>query len=513
MKIIKADEAAAMFQSGWTVIMEGFLGSGSADALGRAVEQRFLATGEPRDLTLIFCAGQGDREHRGVNRFGHVGLTRIVIGSHFGPIPMMRDLIEKNEVEAHNWPQGVVAHLYRAIAGGRPGVVTKIGLHTFVDPRYEGACMNARAEKSLIELVTLRGEEYLFYPSMPINCALIRGTTADENGNITTEHEAIHVDHLAIAQAAHNSGGMVIVQVKRLTKAGTMNPNTVRIPGILVDYVVLSDPRDHWMTYVEEHNPAYTGEVREPDHAFTPPPLDIEKVIGRRAFMELLPLQRPVVNLGAGMPTIVGNVAREEGRTDFVFTVEAGPIGGTPAPDLSFGAAINPEAIVDQAAQFDFYDGGGLDIAFLGLAELDHLGNVNASRFGDRRPGIGGFINITQATKRLVFMGTFTAGNPEVIVKDGCLQILKEGKVKKIVREVTQLSFNGPYAAKMGAKILYVTERAVFTIKDGRLTLIEIAPGINLQKDILDQATTEIVVAADLKSMDPRIFQERPMHS
>ena len=314
MHIIKAEEAAALFQSGWTVIMEGFLGSGSADGLARAVEKRFLETGEPRDLTLLFCAGQGDRETRGVNRFGHAGLTRRVIGSHFGPIPMMRDLIEKNELEAHNWPQGVISHLYRDIAGGRPGVITKIGLHTFVDPRYEGGCMNSRTKEPMVELVTLKGEEYLLYPSMPVHCALIRGTTADENGNITTEHEAIHIDHLSIAQAVHNSGGVVIVQVKRLTKAGSMNPNLVRIPGILVDYVVLSDPQDHWMTYAEEFNPAYTGEVREPDRVFIPPPLDIEKVISRRSFLELQKLDRPVVNLGVGMPTIVGPVAREEGE-------------------------------------------------------------------------------------------------------------------------------------------------------------------------------------------------------
>lgn len=511
MQIIKAEEAAALFQSGWTVIMEGFLGSGSADGLARAVEKRFLETGEPRDLTLMFCAGQGDRETRGVNRFGHVGMTRRVIGSHFGPIPMMRELIEKNEVEAHNWPQGVLSHLYRAIAGGRPGVVTKIGLHTFIDPRYEGGCMNSRTKESLIELVTLKGEEYLLYPTMPVQCALIRGTTADENGNITTEHEAIHIDHLAIAQAVHNSGGVVIVQVKRLTRAGSLNPNLVRIPGILVDYVVLSDPHDHWMTYAEEFNPAYTGEIREPDHVFTPQPLDIEKVISRRAFMELRKLERPVVNLGVGMPTIVGPVAREEGKTDFVFTVEAGPIGGTPAPALSFGAAINPEAIVDQAAQFDFYDGGGLDISFLGMAELDGEGNVNASRFGDRRPGVGGFVNITQATKRLVFMGTYTAGGLEVAIGDGRLKILKEGKLKKIVPKVMQMSFNGPYMASRGTEILYVTERAVFVIEKGRLTLTEIAPGVDFQRDILDQAATEINVSPDLKAMDSRIFCDQPM--
>ncbi|MBU2648655.1 acyl CoA:acetate/3-ketoacid CoA transferase [bacterium] len=515
MKVITAQESAALIQSGWTVAMEGFLGAGAADDLAKAAETRFLATGEPRDLTMLFCAATGDREFRGLNRFGHLGMTKRAIGSHFGPIPKMRELIDSNQIEAHNWPQGVISHLYRAIAAKRPGMITPVGLHTFVDPRYEGGRMTTITKESLIEVITLKGKEYLFYPSFPINCALIRGTTADENGNITTEHEAIHLDHLAMAQAAHNSGGIVIVQVKYLTKTGTMNPNLVRIPGILVDYVVVADPKDHWMTYAEEYNPAYTGETHEPDHAFTPDPLDVRKVVSRRAFMELLKLERPVVNLGVGMPTGVGSVAREEGKTDFTFTVEAGPIGGTPAHvGLSFGAAVNPEAIIDQAAQFDFYDGGGLDITFLGMAELDGQGNVNASRIhgkGARRPGVGGFINISQATKRVIFTGTYTAGGLEIATGDGRLRIVKEGRSKKVVSKLLQMTFNGPYVAAKGAEILYVTERAVFTIRDNKLTLIEIAPGIDLQQDVLDQAETAIVVAPDLKTMDARIFFDKPM--
>ena len=514
MKIVTADEAAALIQSGWTVAMEGFLGSGAADDIAKAAEKRFMETGDPKDLTLLFCAATGDREYRGVNRFGHLGMTKRAIGSHFGPIPKMRELIDSNQIEAHNWPQGVISHLYRAIAGGRPGLPTEVGLHTFVDPRYEGGCMTTITKESLVEVVTLRGKEYLFYPSIPINCALIRGTTADENGNITTENEAIHLDHLSMAQAAHNSGGIVIVQVKYLTKAGSMDPNLVRIPGILVDYVVVADPKDHWMTYGEEYNPAYTGAVRKPENSFTPDPLDMRKVASRRAFLELLKLKKPVVNLGVGMPTGVGNVAREESRTDFTFTVEAGPIGGTPAEGLSFGAATNPEAIIDQASQFDFYDGGGLDITFLGMVELDGKGNVNASRIlgkGARRPGVGGFINISQATKRLVFMGTYTAGGLKVVTGDGILKIVKEGRSKKVVSELIQLTFNGPFAAARGAEILYVTERAVLTLRDDRLTLIEIAPGIDLQRDVLGQATAEIVVAEDLKEMDARIFYDKPM--
>lgn len=512
MKIIKPSEVGALIKSGSTLTCSGFLGAGHPDVLTREVERSFLETGAPRDLTLIFCAGQGDRGVRGTNRFGNVGMTRCVIGAHFNSAPRLRKLITDNEIEIHNWPQGIIAHLYRAIAGGRPGILTEVGLHTFVDPRYQGARMNTKTKVSLIELVTIKGKEYLFYPTMPIHVALLRGTTADENGNITTEHEFAHQDHLAQAQAAHNSGGIVIVQVKRLTKAGALNPNLVRIPGILVDYVVLADdPKDHWMTYSEEYNPAYTGEIREPDHAFVPLPLGLRKVVQRRAFLEITKLEKPTVNVGVGMPVGVGPIAREEGKTDFTFSIEVGPIGGTPSLDLSFGAATNPEAIIDMAAMFDYYDGGGLDITFLGMAELDSAGNVNASSFGERRPGIGGFINITHKTKHIVFMGTLTSGGLEVETGNGQLKIVQEGRIKKIVKDVEQLSFHGISAANRGVDILYVTERAVFKLRDGRLVLTEIAPGIDLQREVLDQIAAEVIVADDLQIMDPRIFFDKPM--
>ena len=512
MKIIKPSEVGPLIKSGSTVTVSGFLGAGHPDVLTREVEKCFLETGAPRDLTLLFCAGQGDRGVRGTNRFGNPGMTKCVVGAHFNSAPRLRKLITDNEIEAHNWPQGIIAHLYRAIAGGRPGIITEIGLHTFVDPRYQGARMNARTTESLIDLVTIRGKEYLFYPVMPIHCALLRGTTADENGNITTEHEFAHQDHLAQAQAARNSGGIVIVQVKRLTKAGNLNPNLVRIPGIFVDYVVVADdPKDHWMTYSEEYNPAYTGETREPDHAFTPLPLSVRKVVQRRAFLELTKLTNPIVNVGVGMPVGVGLVAREEGKTDFTFTIEVGPIGGTPSPDLSFGASTNPEAIIDMGAMFDYFDGGGLDITFLGMAELDSEGNINASSFGDRRPGIGGFINITHKTKHIVFMGTLTSGGLEVAIGDGRINIVKEGRQKKIVSHVEQLSFHGLSAIDRGVDILYVTERAVFKLRDGHLFLTEIAPGIDLQRDVLDQIAAKVTVADDLRIMDSRIFCDKPM--
>lgn len=512
MKLVSALEAAALVRDGWTVSTSGFTGSGHAEAVTSALEDRFLKTGAPRDLTLLYAAGQGDRETRGVGHFGHKGMIRRVIGGHWGGAPRVGRLAIDNEIEAYNWPQGVISQLFRAIAGNKPGVVSAVGLHTFVDPRHEGGKLNSRTREDLVELVTLAGRDWLFYPSMPIHCAVLRGTTADERGNVTTEHEAFHQDLLALAQAAHNSGGIVIVQVKRLVKAGTLNPNLVRVPGILVDYVVVcEDPGQHWQTYVEEYNPAYTGEVREPEHVFQPRALDVRKVIQRRAFFELQKLSSPVANLGTGIPAGVGQIAREEGYSDFTLTVESGPIGGTPAAEKSFGASTNPEAIIDQAAQFDFYDGGGLDISFLGLAQMDGHGNVNVSRFGDRVAGIGGFVNISQTAKNLVFMGTLTAKGLELKIGEGRLEIAREGSVRKVVQKVEHLSFNGPFVAGLGIRVLYVTERAVFQLREGQLTLTEVAPGIDIERDILARCGTRVKVATDLINMDERIFFDRPM--
>lgn len=512
MQVITAAQAAALIQDRWTVATAGFVGAGHAEAVTAAIERRFEAKAAPRDLTLLYAAGQGDRGRRGVNHFGHAGLVRRVIGGHWISAPRLGDLVERNEIEAYNWPQGVIAHLFRAIAGGKPGVITRIGLHTFVDPRHDGGRLTPRTTENLVQLLTLNGEEQLLYPSFPIHCGLIRATTADEHGNLTSEHEPFHHDLLSIAQAARNSGGIVIAQVKRLTRAGSMNPNLVRVPGILVDQVVITeDPADHWMTFGEAYNPAYTGEVREPEHAFEPPPLEVRKIVQRRAFLELKKLRKPVVNLGVGMPAGLGVIAREEGHSDFTLTVEAGPVGGTPAQLLSFGASTNPEAIIDHAAMFDFYDGGGIDIAFLGLAELDPKGNVNVSRFGSRIAGVGGFINITQTARRVVLMGTLTAEGLEVEAGGGRLRIVREGRVRKLVPQVGHLSFNGPYVRSLGREILYITERAVFELREGGLTLTEIAPGLDLQRDVLDACGAPVAVAEDLRPMDPRIFTDAPM--
>ena len=519
LSAISPAAAAALIPDGATVASAGFVGIGHAEALTAAIEARFLATGHPRRLTLLYAAGQGDRSHRGVNHFGHAGLLQRVIGGHWISAPKLGALVQQDAIEAWNLPQGVIAHLFRAIAGKKSGVVTRIGLHTFVDPVHDGGRLSPCTARSAIEprvqRVTLGGELQLFYPALPVDVALIRATTADALGNLSTEHEPFHQDMLAIAQAAHNSGGIVMAQVKRIVAAGTLAPNSVRVPGILVDHLVIADdPLDHQMTFGEDYHPRYASAPASrpmPGPAAPATPLDERKIIGRRALLELLPLQRPVVNLGVGMPAALGALAQAEGISGFTLTVEAGAVGGTPMDGPSFGASAYPEAVIDHAAMFDFYDGGGLDIAFLGLAEFDPLGNVNVSRFGDKISGVGGFINITQTAKRVVFMGTLTAGGLQVAAGDGRLRIVQEGRVAKLVPAVGHLSFNGPYGAALGTEIVYLTERAVFRLRGGRLTLTEIAPGIDLQRDVLAVLGAPVAVADDLALMDARIFRDAPM--
>src|SRR6185369_584055 len=368
MKLISSSEAAALLADGWTVSTSGFTGSGHPEGISRAIEKRFLETGKPNGLTLIYAAGQGDRDKRGTGRFGHEGLVKRIIGGHWGAAPRLGALAVANKVEAYNWPQGVIAQLYRAIAGKKPGVVSQIGLHTFIDPRHDGGRLNSLTTEALVELITLRGEEYLFYPAQPIHCAILRATSADEDGNLSMEEEPHFNDVLPLAQAAHNSGGIVIVQVKRLKPRGAIHPMQVKVPGILVDYVVVAEePEHHWQTYGEEFNPAYCGDAKKESAIAKSIPLDLRKIVQRRAVFELMKWshpsgRRPVVNLGVGMSSGVGEVANEEGLSDFIMTVESGPIGGVPAQYPSFGASAHPEAIISHAEQFDFYDGGGLDL-------------------------------------------------------------------------------------------------------------------------------------------------------
>ncbi len=517
-KVVSAREAVRLIRDGDTVATGGFVGIGFPENVAVALEHRFLeakqsssaGAGSPRDLTLVYAAGQGDGKDRGLNHLGHEGLVARVIGGHWGLVPRLQELAVANRIEAYNLPQGVITHLYRDIAAGKPGHLTRVGLGTFVDPRHGGGKINARTEKDLVSLMQVDGEEYLFYRAFPINVAIVRGTTADVDGNITMEREALTLEVLSIAMAAHTSGGIVIVQVERLAERGTLNPRQVKIPGILVDCVVVAEtPEYHMQTFAEGYSPAFAAEIRVPLDSLTPMAMGPRKLIARRAALELK--TNAVVNLGIGMPEGIAAVATEERVFDLLtLTAEPGVIGGIPASGLNFGAAINTQAVIDQPYQFDFYDGGGLDIAFLGLAQADAEGNLNVSKFGARLAGAGGFINISQNAKRVVFVGTFTTDGLEAKVEDGKLAILNEGRSRKFVNAVEHRTFSGSYAAKRGQSVLYVTERCVMQLTANGLELIEVAPGIDVERDILRQMEFAPVVKQP-RVMDARIFRDEPM--
>jgi len=506
-KIVSSSEAAALIRDGDTLASAGFVGNGTPDELLKALERRFLETGEPRDLTLVFAGGQGDGKERGLNRLAHVGLLRRVIGGHWGLIPKIASLAVTGEIEAYNLPQGSISQLYREIAGHRPGLITKVGLHTFVDPRQSGGKINARTVEDLVERIILRGEEWLFYKAFPIQIAFVRGTTADPEGNITMERESLVLDGLAMAMAAKNSGGFVIAQVERVAASGTLDPRQVQIPGIMVDCVVVAAPENHMQTYATAYNPAFASELRVPANAVPSLPLDARKVMARRATFELA--VGAVVNLGIGIPEGVASVAHEERVLDLVtLTTEPGVIGGVPAGGLDFGAAVNMQALIQQSQQFDFYDGGGLDAAFLGMAQCDQTGNVNVSHFGGRLAGSGGFINISQNARKLVFLGAFTNDGLEVAASGGMLRILREGRHRKFLQVVEQVTFNGAYAALKEQEVLYITERCVLRLTRDGLELSEVAPGIDIGDDILaHMAFKPLMPPGGPVLMDERIFR------
>ncbi|QRY21703.1 MULTISPECIES: acyl CoA:acetate/3-ketoacid CoA transferase [Halobacterium] len=501
-------EAVACVESGDTVGIGGFVATGIPEAVLAALGDRYERTRAPQDLTLYQPAAEGDRQGHGVSHLVQEGMLERTIASHWGFTPDLMAAVVNNEIEAYNLPFGVLDHLLRDTAAGKPGTITHVGLDTFVDPRRDGGKANAVTSEDLVERVTLDGTEYLFYHAVPIDVAVIRGTTADEHGNVTMEREALASNMLALAQAAHNTGGRVIAQVERVTSAGTLAPHDVAVPGVVVDSVVEAPPEDHPQTYGSAYDPAHSGTVRPPAPSTDPLPIDERTIIARRAAMELD--AGAVINLGVGIPELVSTAAAEGGVGDAITeTVESGPVGGAASGGIEFGTAVNHAALVSSPQQFDFYDGGGLDVGFLGMAQVDAQGNVNVSRFGSQFPGCGGFINITQNAAAVVFCGTLTTGGLSVAVADGTITVTSEGAHSKFVEDVEHVTFSADHALETDQSVVYVTERAVFELTPDGLTLTEVAPGID-PGAVIAQLGFDPAVADPLGVMPARLFADAP---
>lgn len=506
-EVITAEEAAYLIEDENTVGISTMGLAGWPEEVAQEIEKRYLETGKPRNLTLKQGSACGDWKERGVTRFGHEGLVAFWDAAHIGSAFQLNELVLKNKIKSHCLPQGVIVNLWREIAAGRPGIITKVGLNTFVDPRLEGGKLNEVTTEDIAELIELNGEEWLYYKSFPVDVALIRGTECDENGNLTMRKEGFINEALALAEATKNSGGIVIAQVEHLAKAGTLHPKRVEVPGALVDYVVKATKKEAcWQTEGLYYEPSFAGEMKIPLGSLPKLALEENKVIARRSASELE--EGAMVNLGFGMPADVASVAAEEGCSGkIMLSAESGQFGGVPAAPPNFGHSYNPQALIDHGAMFDYYDGGGIDVAFLGLAQVDKYGNVNVSKFGDRLTGPGGFINITQNAKKVVFLGTFEV-KADIEIRDGEVVVKEAGKKKKFLNEVEQVTFSGEYASSIDQPVYYVTERGVFTLENGELVLIEIAPGVDLEKDILSKMEFEPRIVDDLKVMDRDLFVE-----
>ncbi len=510
MKLIEAAEAAELIKDGANIGTTGFLYAMVCDYVFEAIEERFEKTGHPRDIELTSFSGLGLKvDGTGLDKFAHPGLIRGARIGHMLWSPRLRRMITEGEIYCNIYPLGCLTQLVRDMGAGKPGIISKIGLGTFIDPRIEGGRANSVTKTDTARLMEIDGEEYLYYPKFPIDVAILRGTSIDPRGNVTMEDEAMLMDAMSYARAAKQNGGIVIVQVKRLAEEGELDPRSVQIPGVMVDYAVIAPEEKHLQTASTVYNAGWAQRERVELEEIAPAPLNVRKVIARRAAMELK--KGDVINLGAGIPEVVGAVAAEEGFADEItMTVECGHVGGLPMSGIDFGACYNPDFVTTAVSQAEWYDGGGLDIGILGFAEVDRDGSVNASKFGTV-VGPGGFMDIATGTKKIVFAGTLTASGLEVSISGGKVTIRNEGTKRKLVADAEQITFSGPQALVNGQDVMYITERAVFRLTNEGLVLTEIAPGIDLEKEVLDQIGFEVKVSPDLKEMDPRIFMEDKM--
>lgn len=510
MKFISAKEVAKKIENESIVATGGFVGIGVAEEVLTEMENHYLENKKPTNLTLIYAAGQGDGKGKGLNHLAHEGMVNKVIGGHWGLAPKLGNLALENKIQGYNLPQGVISHMFRDLASGKKGTISKIGIGTFVDPQLQGGKVNEITSEDIVKEIFIENERHLYFkaPSR-IDFAILRGTLADEDGNISLEKEALTLESLALAMATKNSGGKVVVQVEKKVKNGSINPKLVGIPSIFVDYVVLcSDEKYHHQTFGTQYDETFVNSSILINDVKEKSSLDERKIIARRCAM-FLSKDDKVLNYGIGMPEGIAEVLRDGNQEHlFIPTVEPGAIGGTPAGGLSFGASVSPQAIIDQPYQFDFYDGGGLDVAFLGLAQCDSTGDINVSKFGPKIAGCGGFINISQNAKKVIFCGTFTAGGLKVQVTENGINVLNEGKSKKFIKAVEQITFSSKTANLNNQPVFYVTERAVFKLSKNGLELIEIAPGIDLEKDIINNMEFRPIISENLKVMDKKIFQD-----
>ncbi|MBS0533776.1 MAG: acyl CoA:acetate/3-ketoacid CoA transferase [Proteobacteria bacterium] len=503
-KFMTADEAVKLIKDNDTVALIGG-GGGLVEPthIFRAVSRHFLATGTPRNLSVVHALGIGDRKKEGMNHFAHEGLVKRVIGGHWVWSPKMQEMARDEKIEAYVLPSGCVMQLYREIAAKRPGLFTHVGLGTFVDPRHQGGRMNKSAKDSLVEVVTIGGQELLWYKSFPINVAVIRGSFGDADGNISLDQEAANIDIYAAALAAHNSGGIVIAQVRTAVDVNSLPARSVRVPGAIVNAVVV-DPTQQ-MSYDLPYDPLLSGERRGPIALEPPEPLNVRSFIARRAYAELR--EGDVINFGVGIGEGVAKMIAERGEVGRYYqTIEHGTYGGSLLVGTLFGFARSPSAMIDGPSQFDFYSGGGLDTAFLGFGELDQYGDVNVSKLGGMTVGPGGFMDIAQNAKKVVFCGTFDTKNTKIEIGAGRLRILQQGAVRKLVSKVEQITYSGRQATRLGNEALFVTERAVFRLTGEGIVLSEVAPGVDVQADVLDCMGFRPLIPAAPRVMDSALF-------